>query len=270
MPGRKKQSTEVEAPVRAMAPHIPITSKQTIKLRSVKGAPAEMETLPNPDPTMQNQIPTAPHSSPPADVDVDELNVEGVFDATRPPRKINQEDIQNMQEALKLMELQKLAIERSLVNHQYDKGDWVDAIEATMNRVYELAPQIIPLKEDTARLLGPKQGYVSGQTGDYSGKVSAEALYIGGQLATQANKVKQALLYRDDIDQQGKEISFKHWQKIVNERAKAGLQLQLEQAHRDEIVMQLQQKNLMLNRNEIFEDMYFKKPVFQNKHQKSM
>ncbi len=276
MPGKGKKSTQqkVEAPISQPQPHQPQTGTKKIRSSQLKGKPAEMSVAPSIDPTTANyasKLPKEPEfSSPAVDLDVDEANLEGAYDMTKPPSAIETKDKDAMIAALQLESQKAQITEQSLVHHQYTQAEWIEAGQGSLNKLYEICPQILATKDNTVPKMGPKQGYVTGQMGDYDSHVSAEALFLGGQLATQANRIKRALLYNEDIDQPTKEISFKKWQKIVNARAREGLKLQIEKTQRDEIVMQLQQKNLMLNRNEIFEDQYFKKPVFLAKHQKTM
>ncbi len=277
MPGKKKVPAQVvEAPISDPVPYQPKTTKIGNKIQSsqLKGKPAEMKAAPRGDPTKgsyTHKIPTEPtFSSPAIDIDPDEANLEGEYDLTRPPQKLEEKDRIATLKGIQLEEVQAQLTEAGIAHHQLDKGEFVEADLPTINKIYKLCPQTIPLKENTEVKIGGDQGYVSGQMGDYNQDVSAESLFLAGQLVTHAERIKRALLYAEDIDQPSKEISFKKWQRIVNSRALEGLKLQIEKTKRDEIVMQLQQKNLMLNRNEIFEDMYFKKPVFQAKHQKTM
>ena len=128
---------------------------------------------------------------------------------------------------------------------------------------------MFPSGDDTKRKIIDYDRWVTGDIGDYDGRVSYDSLFLGGQIAAEANRIKRAVLDDKDPDQ-FREISFKRWQEIVRRRAEEGLQLQLDKQQRDEIVQQLSQKQKMLNRNAIFEDMYFKKAVFERKGKSKM
>lgn len=102
---------------------------------------------------------------------------------------------------------------------------------------------------------------VSGRSGDINAKtISENSVYQQGLVNEQNQLLKSVLLKMNknkSLDDLPQHVSFDDWQEIVNNRFKEALELQIDKAIRDEEIMDLSQKNRILERNALFNEMYF-------------
>lgn len=102
---------------------------------------------------------------------------------------------------------------------------------------------------------------VSARSGDINANtISENSVYEQG-LVNEQNQLLKGVLLKMNRNKAGdglpQHITFDEWQDMVNTRFGEALQLQIDKAIRDEEIMDLSQKNRILERNALFNQMYF-------------